>query len=32
MLAGMSNINPGQGVDFAAVGRVLLLVTAIYLL
>ncbi len=32
MLAGMSNINPGQGVDFAAVGRVLLIVTAIYLL
>ncbi len=32
MLAGMSDINPGQGVDFAAVGRVLLVVTAIYLL
>ncbi len=32
MLAGMSNINPGHGVDFAAVGRVLLIVTAIYLL
>ena len=32
MLAGMSNINPGQGVDFAAVGQVLLVVTAIYLL
>jgi len=32
MLAGMTNINPGQGVDFAAVGRVLLVVTAIYLL
>jgi ATP-binding cassette, subfamily B, multidrug efflux pump len=32
MLAGMSNINPGHGVDFAAVARVLLLVTAIYLL
>jgi ATP-binding cassette subfamily B multidrug efflux pump len=32
MLAGMTNIVPGQGVDFAAVGRVLLIVTAIYLL
>ncbi len=32
MLAGMSDINPGQGVDFAAVGQVLLVVTAIYLL
>jgi len=32
MLAGMDNIVPGQGVDFAAVGRVLLIVTAIYLL
>ena len=32
MLAGMSNINPGQGVDFAAVGKVLLVVTAIYIL
>jgi ATP-binding cassette subfamily B multidrug efflux pump len=32
MLAGMSNINPGHGVDFAAVGRVILIVTAIYLL
>jgi ATP-binding cassette, subfamily B, multidrug efflux pump len=32
MLAGMSNINPGHGVDFAAVGRVLMIVTAIYLL
>ncbi len=32
MLAGMSDINPGQGVDFAAVGQVLLIVTAIYLL
>jgi ATP-binding cassette, subfamily B, multidrug efflux pump len=32
MLAGMNSINPGHGVDFAALGRVLLLVTAIYLL
>ncbi len=32
MLAGMSDINPGQGVDFAAVGRVLIIMTAIYLL
>ena len=32
MLAGMSNIVPGQGIDFAAVGRVLLVVTAIYIL
>jgi ATP-binding cassette subfamily B protein len=32
MLAGMQNIVPGQGVDFAAVGRVLLIVIAIYLL
>jgi ATP-binding cassette subfamily B protein len=32
MLEGMTDIVPGQGVDFAAVGRVLLLVTAIYLL
>ena len=32
MLAGMRNINPGHGVDFAAVGRVLIIVTAIYIL
>jgi ATP-binding cassette, subfamily B, multidrug efflux pump len=32
MLAGMSHINPGHGVDFAAVGLVLLVVTAVYLL
>ena len=32
LLAGMTHIVPGQGVDFAAVGRVLLIVTAIYLL
>jgi ATP-binding cassette subfamily B multidrug efflux pump len=32
MLAGMSNINPGHGVNFGAVGRVILIVTAIYLL
>ena len=31
MLAGM-DLNPGQGVDFAAVGKVLMIVTAIYLL
>ncbi len=31
MLAGM-NLNPGQGVDFAAVGKVLIIVAAIYLL
>jgi ATP-binding cassette subfamily B protein len=32
MLEGMTDIVPGQGVDFAAVGRVLLIVTAIYLM
>jgi ATP-binding cassette subfamily B protein len=32
MLAGMTDIVPGQGIDFAAVGQVLLLVTVIYLL
>jgi ATP-binding cassette, subfamily B, multidrug efflux pump len=32
MLAGMSHIVPGQGIDFAAVGKVLLIVAAIYLL
>ena len=32
MLAGMSHINPGHGVDFGAVGKVLLIVTAIYAL
>ncbi len=32
MLEGMTDIVPGQGIDFAAVGRVLLIVTAIYLL
>jgi len=32
MLAAMKGIVPGQGVDFGAVGRVLLIVTAIYLL
>jgi ATP-binding cassette subfamily B multidrug efflux pump len=31
MLSGM-NIHPGQGVDFAAVGKVIAIVTAIYLL
>ena len=30
MLAGMDHIVPGQGVDFAAVGDVLLLVLAVY--
>ena len=31
MLAAMDNIVPGQGIDFAAVGQVLLLVLALYL-
>ena len=30
MLAGMDHVVPGQGVDFAAVGHVLLLVLAVY--
>jgi ATP-binding cassette, subfamily B, multidrug efflux pump len=32
LLAGMTHVVPGQGVDFASVGRVLLIVIAIYLL
>jgi ATP-binding cassette subfamily B multidrug efflux pump len=32
MLAGMKDIVPGQGVDLGAVGRVLLIVTAVYLI